>query len=250
MILLTFNILANDFSYKQKTEKTAVEPVEFAIVTTKTILKSLEQAEISATFFVEISLLAKMENLLKQMRNEGHEIAFFHQNSSLEEIEAAKKWTEDLIGKNVRGIRVNENAFEVSALKKLQFNYISYIDDQKLSFPLKKLARKAPLKEENGLTLLYQSISPYSQMPYDDLVFQLVPFIYYRNMVVETVKRDDFVLVNLNSWQFGNVKNLPFQLPFFRKLKSGKAMQLKLERFLDWINENQMATSRVKDFIS
>ena len=250
MILLTFNILANDFDFKAKPDKMPTEQVEFTIATTKALMKSLEKEEISATFFVEISLLPKVENLLKQIRNEGHEIAFFQQNSTLEEIENAKKWTEDLLEKNVRGIRMKENAFPVSELRKLQFNYISVIDDQKLSFPLKKLARKAPFTEENGLTLLYQSISPYSQMPYNDFVFQLVPLIYYQNMVLETVKKDEFVLVNLNSWQFAEVKNLPFQLPFFRKYKIGKPMQEKLNRFLTWINENKMATSRVKDFIS
>ncbi|WP_226064967.1 polysaccharide deacetylase family protein [Kaistella polysaccharea] len=250
MILLTFNIISEDFTYKKKEGINSADQLALTLTTTKAILRSLEQYEVLATFFIEISLLSQIENLLKQIRNEGHEIAFFHQNSSLDEIEIAKKRTEELLGKNVRGIRIEENIFPAEALKKLQFNYISVIDDQQISFPLKKLIRKAPFTEENGLTFIYQSISPYSQMPYNDFIFQLTPLIYYQNMVVETIKKDEFVLVNLNSWQFSDVKKLPFHLPFYRKYKVGKTMQDKLDRFLEWINLNQIATSRIKDFIS
>ena len=68
-------------------------------------------------------------------------------------------------------------------------------------------------------------------------------------MVTETLKNDEFVLVYLNTYQFTENEEFNFRIPFYRKYKSGKKMEDKLEDFLTWINENEMATSRMKDYI-
>ncbi|MBL7879943.1 MAG: polysaccharide deacetylase, partial [Chryseobacterium gambrini] len=62
-------------------------------------------------------------------------------------------------------------------------------------------------------------------------------------------KKDDFVLIYLNSWQFTDFKKYRFDIPFYRKLNSGKKMEDKLDALLSWINEKEMATSRMKDYI-
>ncbi|MDN5397387.1 MAG: polysaccharide deacetylase, partial [Chryseobacterium sp.] len=72
---------------------------------------------------------------------------------------------------------------------------------------------------------------------------------YYKNMVFETLKNDDFVLIYINSWQFTDFKKYQFDVPYYRSLFSGKKMEDKLDALLSWINENDMATSRMKDYI-
>ena len=68
-------------------------------------------------------------------------------------------------------------------------------------------------------------------------------------MVLETIKNDDFVLVYLNSWQITDVEKFNFKTPFHRKYNSGRKMENKLEEFLLWMNEENLAFSRMKDFI-
>lgn len=72
---------------------------------------------------------------------------------------------------------------------------------------------------------------------------------YYQSMVFETLKKDDFVLIYLNSWQFTNFSRYQFDIPFYRRLNLGKKMEDKLDALLTWINEKEMATSRMKDYI-
>ena len=248
MILITFNIINPERAYKNVGAFNEKQLLEITIQNTKAILRSLESKEILGTFFIEISLVSQLEKLIKKIINEGHEISFYNIDSTLEEIDSLKKNTEALIGKQIRGIRIKENAFDLSELHRLRFTYVSLIEDTALIFPFKRFERKDPFREQYGLCILHESISRYSQIPYNDLVFQLLPLSYYESMVIETIKKDEFVLFYLNSWQFTDFENNSFEIQFYKKYNSGKKLHDKLEAFLSWMNENELASARIKDF--
>lgn len=249
MILLTFNLINIFASLKHNREISEVERTEITQKNTNSLLRILELHDIKATFFVEIALTEKLKPLLKKIIEKGHEISFYNRNSTLKEIEEAKFSIQNFIEKNIRGIRQKEISYTVPELKSLEFNYISNIENANILFPFKRLQRSTEISEEAGMNIVPESISPFSQLPYNDFVFQMLPQTYYQNMVVETLKAEDFVLIYLNSWQFTDFKKYPFQIPFYRKLNSGRKMEDKLEDFLKWINEKELATSRMKDYI-
>ncbi|CEJ69942.1 hypothetical protein BN1195_02245 [Chryseobacterium oranimense G311] len=249
MILLTFNILNIEAEAKNSSEISDVERLKIAEDNTKAILRILDIHDIKASFFVEISIAEKLQNLIKAISSKGHEIAFYNKSSNLQEIENVKKNIQDLLEKQIRGIRQKDVKLPQENLKSLEFNYVSNIDNADILFPFKRLKRDTEIIEEDGLSIVPESISPYSQLPYNDFVFQILPMKYYQNMVFETLKKDDFVLIYLNSWQFTDFKKHKFDIPFYRSLFSGKKMEDKLEALLTWIDENDMATSRMKDYI-
>lgn len=248
MILLTFNIVDSDSSFKNREAFSAAEKLEITIQNTNSILRSLENAEILATFFIEISLVSRLEKLIKKIVTKGHEIALLSIDSPIEKIEEAKMMTEDWIGKQIRGIRLPDHMISFSDLHHLRFTYASLNEDTALIFPLRRFERKAPFTEQSGLTILHESISRYSQIPYSDYIFQIMPLAFYQTMVIETIKKDEFVLIYLNSWQFTDFEKYNFALPFHKKYKTGKKLHDRLEHFLDWMNEQEIAFSRIKDF--
>lgn len=249
MILLTFNILIIESETKDGSLITDDERLEITISNTKSVLRILDIHEVKASFFIEISIVDKLKNLIKAISAQGHEIAFYNKNSSAFQIEEGKKATEDFLEKQIRGIRQKEFKLSDNDLKMMGFNYISNIDHADILFPFKRLKRNSEISEENGISIVPESISPYSQLPYNDFVFQTLPMKYYQNMVFETLKNDDFVLVYLDVWQFTDVKKYKFKVPFYRRYNCGKKMEDKLEDFLSWINEKELATSRMKDYI-
>ncbi len=249
MVLLTFNIVSIEAECKNGVEISGEERLKITIENTKAILRILDIHDTKASFFVEISIAEKLQNLLKAISSQGHEIAFYNKNSSLQEIENAKKFTQEFIEKQIRGIRQKDFKLSQESLKLLEFNYVSNIDNANILFPFKRLKRDTQINEEDGLSIVPESISPYSQLPYNDFVFQMLPMDYYESMVFETLKKDDFVLIYLNSWQFTDFKKYQFEVPFYRRINSGKKMEDKLEKLLSWINEKEMATSRMKDYI-
>lgn len=249
MILLTFNILNIEADAKKGTQISDVERLKITEDNTKAVLRILDIHDIKASFFIEISIAEKLQNLIKAISSQGHEIAFYNKSSNLQEIEEVKKNIQDLLEKQIRGIRQKDLKLAQENLKSLEFNYVSNIDNADILFPFKRLKRDTEINEEDGLSIVPESISPYSQLPYNDFVFQILPMKYYHNMVFETLKSDDFVLIYLNSWQFTDFKKYQFDIPYYRRLFSGKKMEDKLDALLTWINENDMATSRMKDYI-
>ncbi|SDQ05713.1 hypothetical protein SAMN05421664_0213 [Chryseobacterium soldanellicola] len=249
MILLTFNLLNIEADAKNGVEISDEERLKITENNTKAILRILDIHDTKASFFVEISIAQKLQNLIKAISSKGHEIAFYNKNSSLQEIEEIKKFTQDLLEKQIRGIRQKDVKLAQKDLKLLEFNYVSNIDNANILFPFKRLKRDTEINEEDGLSIIPESISPYSQLPYNDFVFQILPMKYYQNMVFETLKNDEFVLIYLNSWQFTDFKKYQFDIPFYRSLFLGRKMEDKLDALLAWINEKEMATSRMKDYI-
>ncbi|KPE52297.1 polysaccharide deacetylase family protein [Chryseobacterium indologenes] len=249
MILLTFNILNIEAEAKKEAQISDEERLKITEDNTKALLRILDIHDVKASFFVEISIAEKLKNLIKAISSQGHEIAFYNKSSSLKEIEDAKKNLQELLEKQIRGIRQKDHKELQENLKLLEFNYVSNIDNADILFPFKRLKRDTEITEEDGLSMVPESISPYSQLPYNDFVFQILPMKYYQNMVFETLKNDDFVLIYLNSWQFTDFNKYPFDIPFYRKLFSGKKMEDKLDALLTWINEKELATSRMKDYI-
>lgn len=249
MILLTFNIVNMETESKKSIRISDDERLKITEDNTKAVLRILDLHDVKASFFIEISIVEKLQNLLKAISSKGHEIAFYNQSSNLHRIEETKKWSQDFLEKQIRGIRQKEVKLPQEDLKMLEFNYVSNIDHADILFPFKRLKRDTEISEEDGLSIVPESISPYSQLPYNDFVFQMLPMKYYQNMVFETLKNDDFVLIYLNSWQFTDLKKYQFDLPFYRKLNAGKKMEDKLDALLTWINEKELATSRMKDYI-
>ncbi len=249
MILLTFNFVLIEAELKNNQQLTTEKRLEIVQENTRSILRILDHHNVKASFFIEVSLAEKSENLIKAISAYGHEIAFYNKDSEFEKIDEVKQNVEAILEKPIKGIRQKGHKISQNKLKMLEFNYVSNIDNANILFSFKRLQRSTDIIEENGLSIVPESISPYSQLPYNDFVFQVLPMKYYQNMVLETLKNDDFVLIYLDLWQFTNIEKYPFKLPFYRKINMGKKMQDKLEEFLLWVNDKELATSRMKDYI-
>jgi hypothetical protein len=228
---------------------TQVERLKITESNVRSVLRILDIHEIRSSFFVEISLAENLLDLLKIISAQGHEVAFYNKNSTPAEIENTKKSVEDYLEKQIKGFRQKDGDISTELIKSMGFSYISNTDHSNIMFPFKRLKRSCEITEINGLSVVPETISPYSQIPYNDFAFQVLPMKYYQNMVFETLKSEDFVLVYLESWQFTDMEKNAFKVPFYRRYNSGKKMEDKLEEFLIWINEKELATSRMKDYI-
>ncbi|WP_294202136.1 polysaccharide deacetylase [uncultured Chryseobacterium sp.] len=249
MVLFTFNIVNIEAEVKKGASVPDEERIRITENNSKAILRILDIHDVKASFFIEISIAEKLQSLIKAISSKGHEIAFYNINSELREIEEAKKSVEELLEKQIKGIRQKDYKIPKEDLKMLGFGYVSNIDHADILFPFKRLKRDTEITEQDGISVVPESISPYSQLPYNDFVFQVLPMKYYKNMVFETLKKDDFVLIYLSSWQFTDFSRYRFDIPFYRKWNSGKKIEDKLDKLLCWIDENEMATSRMKDYI-
>jgi len=249
VILLTFNIAFPDYkilNHKNISETELIKSIEDKA---ETILLLLELHEFKATFFVDISIVDKLQNLIKKIAFERHEIALYNVNSTPEEIEKTKLNLEQFLEKPIRGMRQKYHQISYPKIKEMDFTYLSNIEESKLNFLWRKLTSKTEIHIENDLTIVPESQSPYSQLPFNDYVFQVTPMKYYESMFLESLGRNEYVMIYVNTWQFYDAKELPFDLPFYKKINTGRKFEDRLEQLFQFIDENEIAVSRMKDYL-
>ena len=249
MILLSFNIINNRPETTSGSLLSEEALLEITLHNTSAILRILEIQAIKATFFIDISLVKNLERLIRKINSYGHEISLFNDGKNLDQIKEATDFAESLTGKTIRGIRQKKADFDLEMIKQLEFNYVSEAESTTVFFPLKRLERSTEIKETGGISIIPESISPYGQIPYNSLAFQWIPLPFYKNMVTETLKSEDFVMIYLDTYQFTEANKASLKIPFFKKINSGKKLEDKLENFLQWINDFEHATARIKDYI-
>ncbi|MFC0344583.1 polysaccharide deacetylase family protein [Epilithonimonas hispanica] len=209
----------------------------------------LELHEFQATFFIDIILAEGLKKSIKSISFAGHEIAFYNSNSDLKIIEKVKQNLEDFLQKPIRGLRQKYHQISYSEIKKLDFNYISNIEESRINFLWRKLTAKTEIHIENDLTIVPESQSPYSQLPFNDYVLQVTPMKYYENMLLESLKNNEYVMIYANIWQLYESEDLPIEIPFYKKINIGRKFEDRLEKLFQFINENEIAVSRMKDYL-
>lgn len=248
MVLLTFNIIAPEIPVSYQKIVTEEELLKITTDGTHKILEILEKYQVHTTFFVEISLVEKLPELLKSIVKKGHELGLLNKYSYQKEVETAKDFLEELTGKTIRGMRqFPEKRLSSEKLKAMQFIYRSPMDFSNIFFFKNTLERKIAY-EEHEIMVIPESVSPYSRLPYNDFTFQMIPMKFYQNMVTETLQKEEYVMIYLNSWQFVELNDKKFGLSFYRKYNLGVQMEEKLDRFLKFVEENDLAITRMKDF--
>ena len=249
MILLTFNISIPENNTQIKNKYNDNELVLSIEKNTEIILQLLEIHGFLATFFVEVSIANRLEKLLKTISLSGHEIALYNVNSDIETITKTKENLEEILEKPIRGMRQKSHRLPYSDIKKMEFIYVSNIEESTINFLWRKLTEKTEIYTENELTIVPESQSPYSQLPFNDYVLQMTPMKYYENMLLESLKREEYVMIYANAWQIYEKENLPFDLPFYKKSNLGRRFEDRLEDLFQFIDEQEIAVSRVKDYL-
>ena len=91
MVLLTFNIINNRSDFEKNYKLSDDEILNITERNTASILRILENNNVFATFFIEVSLVEKLKPLVKKIIGQGHEISFYNENSPVADIDFAKK---------------------------------------------------------------------------------------------------------------------------------------------------------------
>jgi len=249
VVLLTFNIsLSENKALKTKniSESELITSIEEKVNST---LLLLELHEFQATFFIDIALAEGLKKSIKSISFAGHEISFYNSNSDLQTIEKVKQNLEDFLQKPIRGLRQKYHQISYSEIKKLDFNYISNIEESRINFLWRKLTAKTEIHIENDLTIVPESQSPYSQLPFNDYVLQVTPMKYYESMLLESLKNNEYVMIYANIWQLYDSEDMPIEIPFYKKINIGRKFEDRLEKLFQFIDENEIAVSRMKDYL-
>lgn len=249
MILLTFNIAISEKGRENSKKFSKYELISSIEENTKIILLLLELHEYKATFFVEVSIAQQLQKLLKSLSLSGHEVGLYNVNSDTQMVTKTKQYLEQILEKPIKGLRQKSHRLPYSEIKKMDFTYVSNIEDSKIDFLWRKLTAKTEIYTENDLTIVPESQSPYSQLPFNDYVLQVTPMKYYESMLLESLKSNEYVMIYANAWQLFSKDKLPFIFPFYKKINLSRSFEDRLEELFQFMDEHEIAVSRMKDYL-
>lgn len=249
MILLTFNIAVSEKGRENSDKFSLKESISSIEENTKSISLLLELHEYKASFFVEVSIANELQKLLKSLSLSGHEIGLYNVNSDGETVLRTKQNLEEILEKPIKGLRQKSHRLPYSEIKKMDFIYVTNIEDSKIDFLWRKLIGKTEIYTENDLTIVPESQSPYSQLPFNDYVLQVTPMKYYESMLLESLQSNEYVMIYANAWQSFTKENMPFILPFYKKINLSRKFEDRLEDLFQFVDEHEIAVSRMKDYL-
>lgn len=240
IIALSFDIEEFDVPSESGVEIHMDRQIDISTQGLMKIFDILDRHNVKATFFcTAVYALAKPE-LIKKMVELGHEVAshsFYHSKFSIEDILESKRVLEHITGKNVVGYRsprMSDTNFE--ELKKSGYIWDSSLNPCYLPGRYNNFkAPRLPHITAFGMVELPTSVSNCFRIPLFWLSIHNFPFALYKNMCKRSLRKTGFLNIYMHPWEFSDVlHDKSLKLPFIIKNSSGKKLEVKLNRFIEY----------------
>ena len=224
-ILLTFDVeefdIPNEYGYRITLE----EQMEVGKRGLDAITKILEDENILCTLFVTANYAKHFPMDILRL-SKKHEIASHslnHSSFKSEDLINSRKILEEITLKKVIGLRIPRmNRINPLAVKEAGYKYDSSVNPTWI--PGKYDNRNMPrtIYQEHGIIEIPASVSPNLRLPLFWLSFKNLPYFWYRQMVIQSLKKDRYLCLYFHPWEFTIIDN--YNLPFLVRRNMGTTL--------------------------
>lgn len=232
-ILLSFDVEEFDIPLEYNCSITLNEQMKIGKQGLDAMLPVVDAFNIATTMFTTANFAVHFPDAVKAMSIK-HEIAshtFFHTTFKNEDLLASKLQLQEIIGKEVTGLRMPRmRSVEVDEVKKAGYTYDSSIHPTWIPGRYNNLHLSRTWYKENGLLRLPASVSPNFRLPLFWLAFKNYPYSFFKNLVIRTLQKDGYVCLYFHPWEFTEIHD--YNLPGYVKKHCGKALQDRLYQLI------------------
>lgn len=224
-VLLTFDLeefdIPNEFgSNLCWNEQLSVGRLGMAAVT-----EVLDHHQISTTIFTTAAYaLANRQQLHTLAQN--HEIAShtFHHSSYIDEdLLRSKNALQDITGKQVFGLRMPRmRPVNMSLVQQAGYLYDSSINPTFIPGKYNNLHLPKTIYTEKGVYRVPCSVSPRLKIPLFWLAFKNFPYLFYKKLAKETLRKYGYLNLYFHPWEFTDISH--YNLPTYVKRHSGNEL--------------------------
>jgi hypothetical protein len=233
VILLTFDVEEFDIPLEYGI---AIPDEEQMVVGKKgldAIDEFLEDPEIRCTLFTTANFALRYPAKIAALA-QRHEIAshtFFHSSFKQEDLKSSRLVLEEITSKKVFGLRMPRmKKINTEWIKDAGYTYESSFNPTWIPGRYNNLSMSRTYYTENGITKLPVSVSPNFRIPLFWLAFKNFPYLYYKRIALQSLKKDGYLSLYFHPWEFTDLTY--YNLPFVIKRKSGIELMKKLKRFI------------------
>ncbi len=236
MILLSFDTEEFDVPKEHGVDFSLEQGMEVSVEGTSRILDVLDRTGVKATFFCTGNFVRNAPHIMRRIIESGHEVAAHgvdHWNPQADDVSQVKRIIKDELGIDAKGYR-QPRMFPVSneAIASNGYIYNSSLNPAFIPGRYMHLAtpRKAFMKK--GVLQIPASVTPVFRFPLFWLALHNLPESLYHLLVKRVLKDSDCFVTYFHPWEFCNLKNPSYRMPFIIKNNSGLAMCRRLENLI------------------
>ena len=253
MILLSFDIEEFDMPFEYQKDISFDEQISISVKGSIIILDLLAKNNIKATFFSTVVFALNAPEIIQRIKNEGHELAshtYYHSKFENKDLLESKLKLQELSGLPVNGFRM-PRMMPVSDLEieKAGYTYNSSINPTLLPGRYNNLHISRTYYNLGNVCQLPASVSPF-RIPLFWLSFHNFPLNYYKYLVKKTYQKDGYLNVYFHPWEFIDLTDKEkFGFPNYVSKNSGQKMVIRMDNFMQWINQQNYPNGTIYSFV-
>ena len=216
------------------------------------ILDILKKHQIKATFFSTVIFAENSKHLIQRLLKEGHELAshtWFHSKFEEKDLKRSREKLEELFSTNVTGLRMPRMMpVDKKEVEKAGYLYNSSINPTFIPGRYNNLKVSRTYFREGNVTQIPASVSPNFRIPLFWLSFHNFPLNFYKKIVIDTLKKDNYLNIYFHPWEFAEIKNPDFKLPRFTIKNSGNDMVERFDNLVGWLKNRNYKFGTFQEF--
>ena len=205
-ILLSYDVEEFDMPLEYGGSLSFEEQISYSQAGLEKLLPLLNAFNAKATFYCTGRFAEAKPEIIKQLHDDGHEIAshtYHHSQFELADLEKSKQILENITGAPVHGLRM-PRMMPVPAAAVLQagYAYNSSLNPTWMPGRYKHLDKPRTAFIENGMLQFPASVSPQWRVPLFWLSLHNFPLWLYWHFCKKTVATDGYANLYFHPWEF------------------------------------------------
>lgn len=225
-VLLSFDVEEFDMPLEYGFPISVDEQMQVGKKGMDAITPVLDDPSITSTLFTTANFALRYPDAIRALANR-HEIAshtFYHSSFEEADLLRSKDTLENISAKKVTGLRMPRmRTVSLTEVKKAGYEYDSSVNPTWLPGRYNNLhLPRIPYRQEEVLRIP-ASVSPGLRIPLFWLSFKNLPYYWFRQLALQTLKKDGYICLYFHPWEFTGIDG--YGLPrYTRKPDDGKLL--------------------------
>lgn len=219
------------------------------------LLSILDQRQVKCTFYCTAQYALHRKELIRQLHQQGHEIAshgYYHSSFQVADLKSSREVLEEIVDHKVHGYRMARMmplaARDVAAAG---YAYNSSLNPTWLPGRYNNLDKPRKPFREDGILQFPASVTPFLRMPLFWLSFHNLPLSLYLQGCKRVLASDGYANLYFHPWEFmdyageGGAK-----FPGYVTRNTGKKMEERTARMIDWAQDRGYAFAPTRSWLA
>ncbi|MDI9365825.1 MAG: polysaccharide deacetylase family protein [Flavobacterium sp.] len=234
-ILLSFDVEEFDMPLEYQQAILLQEQLQIGKLGLDAITPVLNDKSIATTLFTTATYAINFPEDIKALAQQ-HEIAshtYYHTNFEDAHLLSSRLALETITQTPVTGLRMPRmRKVAMSEVLKAGYRYDSSINPTFLPGRYNNLHLPRTVYQDEGMTRIPASVTHNFRVPLFWLAFKNMPYFLFKNLVVQTLKKDGYVCLYFHPWEFTDAI-VTTALPTYTKRWCGSALVDRLYRLVN-----------------